>query len=119
MTRDGDLALLEKALGGGDQARHSQRHLYERDILVALGTQEDEVVSAPASLALLETALGGGDQARHRQRHLYELDLLVALGHRKIMKLLARLPACLKAPMPDSILKGLVARCHSFYLFLH
>jgi hypothetical protein len=37
MTRDGDLALLEKALGGGDQARHRQRHLYERDLLVALG----------------------------------------------------------------------------------
>ncbi len=36
MTRDGDLALLEEALGSGDQARHRQRHLYERDLLVAL-----------------------------------------------------------------------------------
>jgi hypothetical protein len=41
MTRDGDLALLEEALGGGDQARHGQRHLYERDLLVALGAQQD------------------------------------------------------------------------------
>jgi hypothetical protein len=48
MTRDGNLALLEKALGGGDQARHRQRHLYERDLLVALGAQEDKVVSTPA-----------------------------------------------------------------------
>jgi hypothetical protein len=46
MTRDRDLALLEKALGGGDQARHRQRHLYERDLLVALGAQQDKVVSA-------------------------------------------------------------------------
>ncbi len=53
MTRDGDLALLEKALGGGDQARHRQRHLYERDLLVALGHTEDEVVSAPACLKVL------------------------------------------------------------------
>ncbi len=37
MTRDCDLALLEEALGGGNQARHRQRHLYERDLLVALG----------------------------------------------------------------------------------
>jgi hypothetical protein len=37
MTRDGDLTLLEKALGGGDQARRRQRHLYERDLLVAVG----------------------------------------------------------------------------------
>jgi hypothetical protein len=37
MTQDGDLALLKKALGGGDQARHRQRHLYDRDLLVALG----------------------------------------------------------------------------------
>jgi hypothetical protein len=49
MTRDGDLALLEKALGGGDQTGHRQRHLYERDLLVALGPQkQDEVVSEPA-----------------------------------------------------------------------
>jgi hypothetical protein len=37
MTREGDLALLEKALGGGNQARHRQRHLYEQDLLIALG----------------------------------------------------------------------------------
>jgi hypothetical protein len=37
MTRDGDLTLLKKALGGGDQARHRQSHLYEWDLLVALG----------------------------------------------------------------------------------
>jgi hypothetical protein len=85
MTRDDDLALLEKALGGGDQARHPQCHFYERDLLVALGLQQDKVVSAPAmtrdgDLALLEEALGGGNQARHRQCHLYERDHLVALG---------------------------------------
>jgi hypothetical protein len=37
MTRDGDLTLLKKALGGGDQARHRQRYLYEQDLLIALG----------------------------------------------------------------------------------
>ncbi len=52
MTRNGDLSLLQKTLGGGDQARHRQRHLYERDLLVALGTQQDEV-SAPACLKVL------------------------------------------------------------------
>jgi hypothetical protein len=80
MTRDGDLALLEETLGGGDQARNRQRHLYERDLLVALGHKNIKLL-APAmtqdsDLALLEKALGGGDQARHRQRHLYERDLL-------------------------------------------
>jgi hypothetical protein len=96
MTRDGDFTLLKETFGGGDQARPRQRHLNERDLLVALGAQQDKVVSAPAmtrdgDLALLEKALGGGDQAWHRQRHLYERDLAVALGHKNI-KLLARLP---------------------------
>jgi hypothetical protein len=57
MTRDGDLALLEEALGGGDQARHRQRHLYERDLLVALGPQQDKVVSAPAMTRVCDLAL--------------------------------------------------------------
>ncbi len=45
MTRDGDLALLEKALGGGDQARHRQRHLIERDLLVALGHKKIKLLA--------------------------------------------------------------------------
>jgi hypothetical protein len=60
MTRDGDLALLKKALGGGDQARHRQRHLYERDLLVALGAQEHKVVSAPFSRRRLVAATRRG-----------------------------------------------------------
>jgi hypothetical protein len=47
MTRDGDLALLEEALGGGDQARHRQRHLYERDLLVALGHKNIKLLARP------------------------------------------------------------------------
>jgi hypothetical protein len=48
MTRDGDLALLEEALGGGDQARHRQRHLYERDLLVALEAKEHKLLARPS-----------------------------------------------------------------------
>jgi hypothetical protein len=59
MIRDGDLALLKKALGGGDQARHRQRHLYERDLL-ALGAQEHKVVSAPFSRRRLVAATRRG-----------------------------------------------------------
>jgi hypothetical protein len=67
MTRDGDLTLLEKALGGGekvlgggDQARYHQCHLYEQDLLVALRTQEDKVVSAPFSRRRLVAATRHG-----------------------------------------------------------